>query len=74
MATHHVPNDDRAGVGITVSTRTGRATPWIAVDFRSTAGRHDGHDLTPAQAAALIDALRLALASLDQPDPPDPAH
>jgi hypothetical protein len=70
MPTFHVPHDDLAGVDVTVSTRVSHGTPWIALDFRSTAGRRDGHDLTPAQATALADALTSALASVTDPGPP----
>jgi hypothetical protein len=64
VPSYQVPHDDMAGVGVSVSTRRSGDSAWIAMDFLSTAGDHRGHDLTPQQAVALIEALTLALADL----------
>jgi hypothetical protein len=52
---HVVPLDERAGVGLTVSLRSGGE--WIALDFESAAGRRDEHDLTVDQVDLLLAAL-----------------
>ena len=57
MDSRTVSVDDRTSIELTVSLRPDAEGGWIALDFDSNAGRHEGHDLTFEQAELFLEAF-----------------